>query len=117
MSTTVATREQSSAAAGKKPVRADVQVEEEGEIVSWWCAVKVYDICDLGVHISSQLALCIYCCKGLPNVFTFAISILCQVFITYVIPIIEYNTAVWIPWIIYDFECCKRLFFSPGKHF
>ena len=34
VSTTVATREQSSAAAGKEPVRADVQVEEEGEIVS-----------------------------------------------------------------------------------
>ena len=34
---------------------------------------------------------------------------LCRVFISYVRPILEYNTPVWNPWLIQDIKCVERV--------
>ena len=84
-------------------------------------------ICELGVHITSDFKpslhcssiaakafqRCSYLLKGLQ---TLNISTLCRVFISYVRPILEYNTPVWNPWLIQDIKCVERVqrFFTRG---
>ena len=70
-----------------------------------------FDICDLGIHITSDFKPSVYCSSIAAKAFqrcslllkglqTLNISTLCRVFISYVRPILEYNTPVWNPWLI-----------------
>ena len=82
----------------------------------------VFDICDLGVHITSDYKPSLHCASIAEKAFqrcslllkglqTLNISMLCQVFISYVRPILEYNTPVWNPWLIQDIKWLNA--FSP----
>ena len=86
---------------------------------------RVYDICDLGVHITSDFKSSLHCASIAAKAFqrcslllkglhTLDISTLCQVFISYVRPILEYNSPVWNPWLLQDIRCVERVqrFFS-----
>ena len=66
---------------------------------------RVFDICDLGVHITSDFKPSLHCSSIAAKAFqrcslllkglqTLNISTLCRVFISYVRPILEYNTPV-----------------------
>ena len=75
----------------------------------------VFDICDTSdfkpsLHCASIAAKAFQRCslllKGLQ---TLNISTLCQVFISYVRPILECNTPVWNPWLIQDIKCVERV--------
>ena len=81
---------------------------------------RVFDICDLGVHITSDFKPSLHCASIAAKAFqrlslllkglqTLNISTLCQVFISYVRPILEYNTPVWNPWLIQDIKCVERV--------
>ena len=81
---------------------------------------RVFDICDLGVHITSDFKPSFHCASIAAKAFqrcslllkglqTLKISTLCQVFISYVRPILEYNTPVWNPWLIQDIKCVERV--------
>ena len=79
-----------------------------------------FDICDLGVHITSDFKPSLHCSSIAAKAFqrcslllkdlqTLNISTLCRVFISYVRPILEYNTPVWNPWLIQDIKCVERV--------
>ena len=81
---------------------------------------RVFDICDLGVHITSDFKPSLHCSSIAAKAFqrcslllkglqTLNISTLCRVFISYVRPILEYNTPVWNPWLIQDIKCVERV--------
>ena len=81
---------------------------------------RVFDICDLGVHITSDFKPSLHCASIAAKAFqrcslllkglqTLNISTLCQVFTSYVRPILEYNTLVWNPWLIQDIKCVERV--------
>ena len=80
----------------------------------------VFDISDLGVHIASDFKPSLHCASIAAKAFlrcflllkglqTLNITTLCQVFISYVRPILEYNTPVWNPWFIQDIKCVERV--------
>ena len=81
---------------------------------------RVFDICDFGVHITSDFKPSLHCASIAAKAFqrcslllkglqTLNISTLCRVFISYVRPILEYNTPVWNPWLIQDIKCVERV--------
>ena len=76
---------------------------------------RVYHICDLGVHITSDFKSSLHCAfiakafQKCSLVFILDISRLCQVYISYVRPILEYNSPVWNPWLLQDIRCVERV--------
>ena len=81
---------------------------------------RVFYICDLGVHITSDFKPSLHCSSIAAKAFQrcslllkglqmLNISTLCRVFISYVRPILEYNTPVWKPWLIQDTKCVERV--------
>ena len=81
---------------------------------------RVFDICDIGVHITSDLKPSLHCASIAAKAFqrcslllkglqTLHISTLFQVFTSYVRPILEYNTPVWNPWLIQNIKCVERV--------
>ena len=79
---------------------------------------RVFDICDLGVYITSDFKPSLHCASIAAKTFQrcslllkglqmLNISTLCQVFISYVRSILEYNTPVWNPWLIQDIKCVE----------
>ena len=80
---------------------------------------RVYHICDLGVHITSDFKSSLHCASiakafqrcslPLKGRHTLDISTLCQVYISYVRPIREYNSPVWNPWLLQDIRCVERV--------
>jgi len=81
---------------------------------------RVFDICDLGVHITSDFKPSLHCASIAAKAFqrcslllkglqTLNISTLCRVFISYVRPLLEYNTPVWNPWLVQDIKCVERV--------
>ena len=80
---------------------------------------RVYHICDLGVPITSDFKSSLHCASIakafqrcsllLKGLHTLDISTLCQVYISYVRPILEYNSPVWNPWLLQDIRCVERV--------
>ena len=81
---------------------------------------RVFDICDLGVHITSDFKPSLHCSSIAAKAFqrcslllkglqTLNISTLCRVFISYVRPLLENNTPVWNPWLIQDITCVESV--------
>ena len=81
---------------------------------------SVTSICDLGVHLSSDLKPHIHCSYVAAKAFG-RCSVLLKGFISndphllvlaykiYVRPILEYNSPIWSPWLISDIKCIERV--------
>ena len=81
---------------------------------------SVTSICDLGVHLSSDLKPHIHCSYVAAKAFG-RCSVLLNGFISndphrlvlaykiYVRPILEYNSPIWSPWLISDIKCIERV--------
>ena len=81
---------------------------------------RVFDIRDLGVHITSDFKPSLHCAYIAAKAFqrcslllkalrTLNISALCRVFHSYVRPILEYNAPVWNPWLVKDIKTLERV--------
>ena len=81
---------------------------------------SVTSICDLGVHLSSDLKPHIHCSYVATKAFG-RCSVLLKGFISndphllvlaytiYARPILEYNSPIWSPWLISDVKCIERV--------
>ena len=81
---------------------------------------SVTSICDLGVHLSSDLKPHVHCSYVAAKAFG-RCSVLLKGFISndphllvlaykiYVRPILEYNSPIWSPWLISDVKCIERV--------